>query len=514
MKSQSLKNSSKKSDMTKIPNPLFVLELANNHMGDTNHGIHVIQEFSKICGKFPYQFAFKLQYRNLESFVHPSMKGRMDLKYIKRFEETRLSRADFDILVRAIRENGFMAMCTPFDEASIPVIEEQKLDIIKVASCSFTDWPLLECIVKTDKPIIASTAGATLEEIDRVISFFTNRDKDFAIMHCVGEYPTPDEKMHLSQIDLLIKRYPNVRIGFSTHENPENIALVQLAVAKGACVFEKHVGVPTSNYPLNAYSCSPNQYFKWLEAFSYAMKVCGEGSQRLPLNENEQASLQSLRRGAFARNEIEAGQNISIEDLFFAFPPEEGQYTANDFSKYTSLTCTKKISVNQALHPDNCELNNSRSQILQIVQSVKDFLKKSNVVIPGRADLEISHHYGIERFVEIGLTLITVINREYCKKLLVTLPGQFHPEQYHEKKEETFHVLYGEVDLILNGESKKCGPGDVVTIEPGTKHAFRSESGCVIEEISSTHYTNDSFYTDPMIMKNTKRKTLLNHWME
>ena len=28
------------------------------------------------------------------------------------------------------------------------------------------------------------------------------------------------------------------------------------------------------------------------------------------------------------------------------------------------------------------------------------------------------------------------------------------------------------VDLILNGESKKCGPGDVVTIEPGTKHAF------------------------------------------
>ena len=56
--------------------------------------------------------------------------------------------------------------------------------------------------------------------------------------------------------------------------------------------------------------------------------------------------------------------------------------------------------------------------------------------------------------------------------------------------------------------SRRCG-----YIEPGTKHAFRSESD-VIEEISSTHYTNDSFYTDPMIMKNTKRKTLLNHWME
>ena len=36
----------------------------------------------------------------------------------------------------------------------------------------------------------------------------------------------------------------------------------------------------------------------------------------------------------------------------------------------------------------------------------------------------------------------------------MTLPGQFHPEQYHEQKEETFHVLHGEVELILNGQSQ------------------------------------------------------------
>ena len=109
--------------------------------------------------------------------------------------------------------------------------------------------------------------------------------------------------------------------------------------------------------------------------------------------------------------------------------------------------------------------------------------------------------------------MITVVNREYCKKLLVTLPGQFHPEQYHQQKEETFHVLHGEVELILNGQSQIHGPGEVVTIEPGTRHAFRSEGGCVIEEISTTHYKNDSFYTDPAIMQNTQRKTLLTHWM-
>jgi len=500
--------------MSQIPDPLFVLELANNHMGDPNHGVHVIEEFARVCQQYPYRFAFKLQYRNLDSFIHPGMKGRMDLKYIKRFEETRLSRAEFDFLVEAIRDNGFLAICTPFDEASVPVIEEQNLDIIKVASCSFTDWSLLERIVQTEKPIIASTAGASLEQIDQVISFLQHRDKDFVIMHCVGEYPTPDEKMHLSQIDLMRQRYPSVRIGYSTHENPTNTTLVQLALAKGATVFEKHVGVSTAEYPLNTYSCSPQQYKDWLNAVSYAITVCGEGRQRSPVNENEQASLRSLRRGAYAKRPISAGEAISANDIYFAFPPQDGQLTANDWSKYISVTCTKDIQADQALHPDNAKSVNTRSQVLTIVQQVKEFLKQSNVVVPGRADLEISHHYGLDRFEEVGLTMITVVNREYCKKLLVTLPGQFHPEQYHEQKEETFHVLHGEVELILDGKSEAHGPGDVVTVEPGTRHAFRSEKGCIIEEISTTHFKHDSFYTDPSIMQNKQRKTLLTHWMD
>jgi N-acetylneuraminate synthase len=66
---------------------------------------------------------------------------------------------------------GFLSICTPFDEKSVDLIDQQKFNIIKIASCSFTDWPLLERVVRSDKPIIASTAGASLEEIDKVVSF-------------------------------------------------------------------------------------------------------------------------------------------------------------------------------------------------------------------------------------------------------------------------------------------------------------------------------------------------------
>lgn len=497
-----------------IPTPLFVLEMANNHMGNIEHGLAVIRAFGEVCREFPFHFAFKLQYRDLDTFIHPSAQGRDDIKYVKRFSETRLSREDFDRLVAEMRANGFLTMATPFDEASVGLIEEQNLDIIKIASCSFTDWPLLERVVLNDKPIIASTAGATLEDIDRVVSYLAHRHKNFSIMHCVGEYPTPDERMHLSQIDFLQARYPNVRIGFSTHEAPANTDIVQLAVAKGVTLFEKHVGLPTAAYPLNAYSAGPEQVRAWLKAAQRAWLLCGAGDTRLPPNPEEAASLRSLRRGVFARRPISAGETISDQDVYFAFPPQPGQYTANDWSKYAEYTATADIAQDMAVAPENADREDRRARIWEIAQRVKAMLSSNNIVVPGSADLEVSHHYGLDRFDEVGLVLITVVNRGYCKKLLVSLPGQTHPEQYHEKKEETFHIIYGEILLELDGVPMVCRPGDVVTIEPGVRHKFKTETGAVIEEISTTHNKNDSFYTDPAIMENKQRKTLLTYWMD
>ena len=108
--------------------------------------------------------------------------------------------------------------------------------------------------------------------------------------------------------------------------------------------------------------------------------------------------------------------------------------------------------------------------------------------------------------------MLTVVNRDYCKKILILLPGQTHPEQYHKNKEETFHVLWGEGLLIIDDEKHSLNAGAVHTILPKQRHYFESKTGIIIEEISSTHFVNDSFYTDENIMKNKDRKTLLTHW--
>lgn len=493
--------------------PLFIFEMANNHMGDTAHGIAIIHAIREACTGFDeFDFAFKLQYRDLDTFIHPSFKGRNDVKHVKRFEETRLSHAQFASLLDAMRECGFKTVCTPFDEPSVDLIEAQGIEVIKIASCSLTDWPLLERIARSDKPVIASTAGATPEEVDNVVSFFLHRGKQLTIMHCVAEYPTPAAHLHIRRIDALRSRYPEVQVGFSTHEPPDETEPVMLALAKGATVFEKHVGLPSEHYSLNTYSANPAQIRNWLEAARRALTLCGSETWPAATTE-EAASLESLRRGVFLTRDLQPGETIPDDAVCLAFPPAPGQITANQWSKYTRHIALQPLKAGSPLMAEMVETHREREHVLDTVMAVRQLLQDGNIVVPGKSDLEISHHYGMEHFKEFGLVMITVVNREYCKKLIVMLPGQTHPEQHHKQKEETFVILHGSMTLWLDGKQREANRGDVITVQRGVRHKFYSREGVVFEEISSTHYTDDSIYTDPAITANPRRKTRLTYWL-
>lgn len=491
--------------------PLFILEMANNHMGDVDHGLKIIREFHKVTGKFDFNFAFKFQYRDIKgSFIHPDYKDRMDIKYVKRFSETYLKPSDFLKLKSEAEKLGFITMCTPFDEKSVDLVEKQDYSIVKVASCSFNDWPLLERVVQVNRPIIISMGGAELEEIDRVVSFFSHRDKSFAIMHCVGEYPTKEENLQLNQLTLFKNRYTNVAIGFSTHEEPDDFLPVQMAIAKGAQIFERHVGIKTDKYEMNAYSSTPEQIENWLKAAQRALIMGGLIEKRAPHSEKEMSDIRQFQRGVFVKESVKKGGLIDIKNVFFAFPNQPGQLVANDMSKYKNYYAKENIKKNGPVM--NIKTEDNREKVYEIVKGIDKLLKKGNIIFPNKVDLEISHHYGIEKFYKFGLCMITCVNRDYCKKLLVVFPNQIHPTQYHKQKEETFHILYGKFVVKLNGKKHTYGPGNIITIKPGVKHSFTSPNGGVLEEISSTHFVNDSFYTDKKIALNKNRKTFVSYW--
>jgi N-acetylneuraminate synthase len=488
---------------------LFIFEIANNHSGDMKHGLEIVRQVGKVCEKFDFKFAFKLQYRDLDTFIHPDFKGRKDIKYVKRFEDTRLKELEFKALKDEITGRGFLAICTPFDEASVGLIEKHGYDAIKIGSCSFTDWPLLERIVQADLPLIASTAGAGAEEIDQVVTFLEHRAKKFCIMHCVGEYPTKNDNLQLNQIDFLKDRYPGIAVGFSTHEDPENYEAVKLAIAKGAQVFERHVSIPSDKYPLNAYSSTPGQIEKWLDAASRAFRACGVAGERYAATDKEKSDLAGLRRGVFARTALKSGIKLNKENIFFAIPCEGGQLTANDISKYAEYTAAKDIGINEPILFASLKVRNLRERVLKIIKELKEIILKSHIVLSNKVDLELSHHYGIERYEEWGAAILNCINREYCKKIIILLPGQKHPFHYHLKKEETFQVLYGNMDVTVGKEVRQLKAGDMLTVERSVKHNFATKDGVIFEEVSTTHYKDDSFYDDKSIAQNLERKTEL-----
>ena len=68
--------------------------------------------------------------------------------------------------------------------------------------------------------------------------------------------------------------------------------------------------------------------------------------------------------------------------------------------------------------------------------------------------------------------------------------------------------------MSLDGHQRTLRPGETCLIQPGVWHSFWSPSGCIFEEISTTHYNDDSFYADKRIndMDRSQRKTVLDNW--
>jgi sialic acid synthase SpsE/quercetin dioxygenase-like cupin family protein len=495
-------------------NDLFVLDLANNHQGSLEHGLRIIKECAEVVNKHNIRAAIKFQFRQYDTFIHPDHFIDSDNKHIPRFLSTALKKSEWQILFDAVKKYGLLTMCTPFDNESVEVISEMNFDIVKVASCSAKDWPLLEDIAKISKPVLISTGGLEITDVDNLNSFFNHRDINFALMHCVSIYPIPDKDFNLNYIDTLKKRYKDITIGWSTHENQDDIAPVQIALAKGAKIFERHVGCETKDIKLNLYSSTPSQLDSWFKAYKKAQILCGSTSKR-PITVVEKESLDGLQRGLFAKRDLKKGDSLSSNDIFFAMPYVSGQLSSESWQD-NGIIIKNVIKKNKPIFPSDVKLPvKTANQVLKdSIHIVKAMLNEAEIVLNSSFNIEFSHHYGPQKFREVGALIIDCINREYCKKLIVVLPGQKHPSHFHKRKEETFQVLKGKFKCKLDGNEKILHEGETLLVQPGVWHEFSSEDGCIVEEVSTTHYNDDSIYSDININKlqRSERKTVVKNW--
>jgi N-acetylneuraminate synthase len=312
---------------------LFVLELANNHWGRLERGLRIVSDFAEVVRRNGVNAAIKLQFRDVPSFIHGGHRSRDDVRYIKKVGATELSWDEQKIMVDAVRDAGMVTMVTPFDEVSVDKAVEFGVQILKIASSDIRDRVLLEKIASAGKPVIASSGGSNLEDVDHLVSFFGERNIPFALNHCVSIYPSEDNELELNQIDFLRDRYPGLLIGYSTHEMTDWSSSVMMAYAKGARTFERHIDIEADGIAVSPYCTLPHQADIWFKAFHKAVEMCGASgaTKRIP-PEKEVKYLNELVRGVYVARDLPAGHVLTSDDVFLAVPLLHGQISVREFT--------------------------------------------------------------------------------------------------------------------------------------------------------------------------------------
>lgn len=227
---------------------------------------------------------------------------------------------DYQQIFRLCHKLGLVCLATPFDEKSVDFLEKFNPPLYKVASADLINFPLLEKIIQTKKPIIFSTGMSTSEELDKTVSFLKSRAVDFSLLHCHSTYPANSDDLNLRLIPYYQNKY-GVKIGYSGHERGFDPTLA--AVALGASIVERHItydkNAPGPDHPA---SLEPEEFGEMVQKIRSLEKTLGRPEKLL--SQGEAINRQVLGKTMVAAGLITKGQIINKADLAVKITFEKG----------------------------------------------------------------------------------------------------------------------------------------------------------------------------------------------
>mgnify|MGYP006278190493 CR=1 FL=1 len=299
----------------------YIAEIGLNHNGDIDLAKNMVKAANQAGAD-----AVKFQSINAEKLVSPDTFsenidgfGFSDVENVGDFwEKVSIDRDFHREINNYCNELGIEFMSTPFDFESVDLLEELGVERYKIASGDLTNYPLIEKIIKQNKPIILSTGGSTIEEIKETVGFIKSGSyaKDLTLLHCVSLYPTPAELANLRAIADL-RKISKGPVGYSDHTVGFHISLA--AIAQGANVIEKHFTVDQSlPGPDQKISATPEIFEKIVNygnQIEAALQI--EGKQ---VSRSETKELAGMRRSIVAGQDLKKGTVLSRDNLDYKRP--------------------------------------------------------------------------------------------------------------------------------------------------------------------------------------------------
>lgn len=209
-------------------------------------------------------------------------------------------------LQNVAREEGITIFSAPFDLSAVDLLEDLKMPAYKIASPELIDLELIERVGRTGKPVIISTGGGTLSEIDEAVSTLRSTgNHNLCLMKCTSSYPAPMESMNLKTIPHLQSIYGGP-VGLSDHTI--GITAPVVATTLGVNMIEKHLVLDKTDETADSFfSLDPREFSEMVSAVRQAEACLGCVDYALESNPK--------RRSLYASENIAAGQELTRNNV-------------------------------------------------------------------------------------------------------------------------------------------------------------------------------------------------------
>jgi len=224
---------------------------------------------------------------------------------------------EYVVLQQYAKEIGLIFFATPFDLPSVDFLEKLNLPLYKIASGDLKSTPLLKYVAKIGKPILVSTGGGDMEDVQRAYDVITAENPNLAILQCTAAYPCEPEEMNLSVINTYRNRFTDKVIGLSDHQNGISMALV--AFSLGARIVEKHFTLNRAwKGTDHAFSLEPHGLTKLVRDLKRARTALGDGIKKSI--DKEKKPLYKMGKKLVAAKNLSKGKVLSDEDINLKSP--------------------------------------------------------------------------------------------------------------------------------------------------------------------------------------------------
>lgn len=322
---------------------VVIAELGVNHNGDLDRALALVRAALTAGAD-----AVKLQLfepSEICSQIHRAAELRL-------LESLRLPDRQHAEIFRFACECGMPVFATPFDTASLTLLCDLEIPLIKIGSGEVTHTPFLEQVARVGKPVVLSTGGCDWPDLDRAVNLLRSHSaRGLSLLHCLSAYPPPDDELNLRLIPALTQRYPSATIGFSDHSLGPQAAVA--AVSLGARIVEKHLTLDCNDDgPDHAASADPSAFAALVSAVRRVEAMLGDGVKRIAPSEGR------IGRSIVAARDLAVGHIIAADDLAFKRPARGLRPYA--LAEVVGRRLVRAIPMDEMIHEADMECESSR----------------------------------------------------------------------------------------------------------------------------------------------------------